>query len=643
MTESRMLESLGNANVRRSEVAAEASRPTLSSSPRPILVFLLLAALAFIAYLPALRGGLIWDDEAHVTRPELRSLSGLRRIWFEFGATQQYYPLLHSVFWLEHRMWGEATLGYHLVNVVQHSLAAFLTYLILLRLKIPGALFAAAIFTIHPIEVESVAWISEQKNTLSANFYLSSVLAYLRYDCEQHEDAAAKRSYSRWYVLSLALFICGLLTKTVIASLPAAILVILWWQRGAISWRDIRPLTTFFIVGAAFGLLTAWMERKFIGAEGMAFSLTAAERVLVAGRAIWFYLAKLVWPINLVFIYPRWKLDTSAWWQWMFPFAAMVVTVALWALRRRWRSPLAGWLFFVGTLLPALGFLNVYPFLFSFVADHFQYLAGLGVIVPIAAWLTLALQRIDAPIERLGRFAGAVVILVLATLTMLQSAMYGDMIALYETTLARNRECWMAHNNLGAYLASHNRDGEAEPHYRAALRLLPRYPEALLNLGIHLAKHGEFPAAIEKYQQALAIQPDYAAAQLNWGNALVQLKQLPAAIEHYKAAVQLDPHAAMSQYNLANTFRDLGDSMSATQHYQQAIELNPNLFEAHYNLALILAKSDRFSEAIDHFRAAIALRPDHSDAHRSLELALRLHNGDGPMPRKSASPATKNP
>lgn len=598
------------------------STPLALPAPRPLLVLILLSALAVIAYLPAMRGELIWDDEAHVTKPELRSFSGLRRIWFEIGATQQYYPLLHSAFWLEHRIWGDSTLGYHLANVAQHALAAFLAYVILLRLKIPGALFAAAIFTVHPIEVESVAWISEQKNTFSAIFYFGSLLTYLRYERERGGIARTARHLTSWYVLSFALFTCGLLTKTVVASLPAAILVIAWWQRGTIAWRDVRPLVPFFIAGAALGLTTVWMERKFIGAEGTAFSLTAAERFLIAGRAVWFYLGKLMWPFNLVFIYPRWKLDAFAWWQWIFPAAAMVVTIAFWTIRHRWRSPLAGWLFFTGTLFPALGFLNVYPFLFSFVADHFQYLAGLGIIVPVAAWITLAARCLPPRCAWIGNGVMAALILGLATLSMLQSAMYGNTVALYETTLARNPECWMAHNNLGAYLASHNRDDEAVPHFRAALRLRPRYPEALLNLGIHLAKNGDFPAAIEKYEQALAIQTDYAEAQLNWGNALVQLKQLPAAIEHYEAAAQLDPHAAMPQYNLANALRNLGDTTAAIEHYKQATELDANLFEAQYNMALVLAKSGRIADAVDHFKSAIALRPEYAESHRGLGLAL---------------------
>ena len=205
-----------------------------------IWVAAMLLALAVVAYLPAMRGGMLWDDNAHVTRPDLQSLTGLGRIWFEVGATQQYYPLLYSAFWVEHQLWGDHTLGYHLVNVLEHAVAAWLLYLVLRRLKIPGALLAAAIFTVHPIEVESVAWIAEQKNTLSAIFYLAAMRVYLEFD--------ESRQRSR-YVMALVLFVFGLLTKTVTASLPAALLVIFWWQRGTLAWRrDVWPLAPFFVL-----------------------------------------------------------------------------------------------------------------------------------------------------------------------------------------------------------------------------------------------------------------------------------------------------------------------------------------------------------------------------------------------------------
>ena len=307
------------------------------------------------------------------------------RIWFELGATQQYYPLLHSAFWVEHNLWGDATLGYHLVNILLHAAAAVMVALVLRRLSVPGAYLAAAVFALHPVHVESVAWITELKNTLSIVFYLGAVLSYLAFD---------RTRKTRWWLGALGLFVLGLMSKTTAATLPAALLVIFWWQRGRLSWqRDVRPLAPFFVLGLLAGLLTAWVERKLIGAEGAAFDLTIVERCLLAGRAIWFYLGKLFWPTELIFIYPRWQVSQAVWWQYLFPAAALLLLAGLWALRRRCRGPLAGLLFFVGTLLPALGFCNVYPFLYSFVADHFQYLASLGPITLAAAGVALLFAR----------------------------------------------------------------------------------------------------------------------------------------------------------------------------------------------------------------------------------------------------------
>ena len=260
---------------------------------------LLLVVITVLAYQPVWHGGFIWDDDAHVTSPQLRSLDGLARIWIQLSATQQYYPLVHSAFWLEHRLWGNSPLGYHLVNILLHAFAALLLARLLQRLKIPGAWLAAAIFALHPVQVESVAWVSELKNTLSGTFYLGAALAYLRFDQSRRRGDHA---------LALGLFLLGLMSKTVIATLPAALLVVCWWQRGRLSWRrDALPLVPFFVTGVAAGLFTAWVERHFGGAQGSEYDFSIVERFLIAGRAIWFYLGKLCWPVNLVFMYPRWR------------------------------------------------------------------------------------------------------------------------------------------------------------------------------------------------------------------------------------------------------------------------------------------------------------------------------------------------
>ncbi|MGA2508568.1 MAG: hypothetical protein ABSF80_13955, partial [Chitinispirillaceae bacterium] len=355
-------------------------KPGLSFSwNRDWLWGLLLLAVTFLAYRPAWNGQPVWDDDGHMTKPELRSAEGLVRIWTQFGATQQYYPLVHTVFWLEYHLWGKSTVGYHLLNILLHFFSALLLVRILRRLGIPGeaAWLAGGIFALHPVMVESVAWITELKNTLSGVFFLGAALAYLKFD-HGHKK--------KHYVIALLLFLCGLFAKSVIVTLPAALLVVFWWKRGRIEWkRDVAPLVPFFVIGIISGLFTAWVERRFVGAVGSEFSFTVIDRCLIAGRAVWFYLYKLLWPANLIFIYPRWHIDSFAVWQYLFPAAFLLAAVLFWRLRSRSRAPLAVLLYFTITLFPALGFFNVYPFRYSFVADHFQYLASIGPIAAAAA------------------------------------------------------------------------------------------------------------------------------------------------------------------------------------------------------------------------------------------------------------------
>ncbi len=277
------------------------------------------------AYFPALSGSWLWDDAGHVTAAPLQSWTGLYRIWFEIGATQQYYPLLHSAFWIEHRIWGDTPVGYHLVNVLWHATSACLLVAILRRLAIPGAVLAALIFALHPVGVESVAWIAEQKNTLSTVFYLAAALAWLRFEDERRPGR---------YAAALLWFGAALLTKSVTATLPAALLVIAWWRRGRLSWRgEVLPLLPWLVLGAGAGIGTSWLETHQIGASGSDFALGTAGRCLLAGRVAWFYLGKLVWPAGLTFFYPRWSVDPGVAWQWLFPAA----TVAALAAAAWWR------------------------------------------------------------------------------------------------------------------------------------------------------------------------------------------------------------------------------------------------------------------------------------------------------------------
>lgn len=700
------------------------------------MLWLLLAALAFAVYWPALHGQFLWDDNSHVTRADLRSFAGLGRIWFEVGATQQYYPLLHSAFWLEHRLWGDAVLGYHIVNVLLHATAACLFAAVLRRLAVPGAWLAAVLFLVHPVCVESVAWISEQKNTLSAVLYLAAALAFLRWHGRPDPVVARASRPCRGtaratgetpvplsplaqelgrprpllgYLLASFVFLCALLTKTVTATLPAALLVLVWWQRGRLGWRrDVLPLLPWFVAGAASGLLTAWLERKLIGAEGADFELSLIERGLLAGRVVWFYLGKLVWPADLTFIYPRWEVDGAVAWQWLFPLATLGLLFALWRLARSgsaepesrhgstrseslpasakqpvdsrnaqpstlnsqpstlpsalgsrlWarisalsprarRAPLAVALLFGGTLFPVLGFFNVYPFLYSFVADHFQYLASLGVFANAGAMLSTA-SRLATSDPAFGKFVRSesrrpdglrrpavigpalvgVLLITLGTLAWRQSHLYQNSFVLFETTIARNPTCWMAYNNLGVSHAEAGRYDQALALYQQSLALNPRNANAENNLGYALIAVGRTAESVAHFRRALELQPTLTPVYNNVGRALMELGQSEEGLAAFAEAVRRDPANVDGHYNLGLALARLGRTDEALPHFQRATELDPGNASAELNWAVGLTLTDRFAEAEPHFRRSLALNPTAPPAHFAYGRALAENGRD---------------
>src|ERR1043166_3143918 len=519
-------------------------------------------AAVLIAYIPAMRGGYIWDDDRYVTKNvTLRDNAGLRRIWFDVGATPQYYPLVFTSFWIERRIWDAHPAGYHLTNLLLHAANAVLLLVALRRLKIPGAWIAAMLFAVHPVHVESVAWITERKNVLSGMFYLGALLAYLRFSgIEKPDDHGPDRW--RFYILSLILFTAALLSKTVTCTLPAVIALILWWKRQPFRWRTFLPLIPMVIIAVPASMLTAALEQHQVGAQGVEWDFSILERTLSAGRAVWFYVFPLIAPANLTFIYPRWHIDVSQWWQYLFPVGVIVALAFLWAYRSRLgKGPLVACLFFVGTLLPALGFVNVYPMLFSFVADHFQYLASIGLIALIAAASTRACARWTTA-ARGGLFAA--VLIGLMTITWGQELKYKDNEALWNDTIRRNPEAWIAHNNLSEPL---------------------------------LARH-DFVGAAQNASIALRLRPNYAPGHNNLGLALEGLGQTDKAVREFRQAIELDPGLPQARLNLAEQLISQNDLDGAEREYLQAIKSAPDFADAHYNYAVLLAMRRRPIEAI---------------------------------------------
>ena len=593
--------------------------------------------MTLIAYLPALRAGWIWDDEYSVTKnPNLRDIDGLKNIWTKFGlsngGTPQYYPVTHTTFWLEHHLWGTRPAGYHIVNILLHATNAILLWIILKKLGVPGAWLAAAVFAIHPVHVESVAWVTERKNTLSGFFYLAAMLMYLKSGVgyrvsgfgDEENDAAADSlsspdtrhpiSDTRLYWLCLALYICALLSKSVTASLPAAILLVIWWKRGRITMRDIALFAPMFVLGIGMGALTSWMERTHVGAQGAEWHLSFAQRVLIAGRALWFYAVKLVAPAKLTFIYPRWDVDPARTIQWLYPIAAVGLVAVFWAMRKRWgRGPLVGVLFFGGTLLPALGFVDLLPMRYSFVADHFQYLASIGLIALLAAAASVHLRDAAAPL-------GAIALTLLGALTFRQTFVYKDLDTLWSDTITKNPTGWMPRNNLANLRIAEQRYDDAEALLSEALRHNPDQAEVLVNLGVLAQKRDRPVEAMMLYQRSLA-QDESANALSNIGALHLQNGDIDQAGRAFRRAIEVEPTYARAHRLLGVTLSARQDFRAATDEFQRATELDPTSAESWNNLGAAREHGGDVAGAVAAYERALALDPALEQARQNLQRA----------------------
>jgi tetratricopeptide (TPR) repeat protein len=615
-----------------------------------------------LAYQPAWNGKPVWDDSAHFIKPALQSWHGLERIWFQPGATQQYYPLVYTVAWLEQKLWGDATPGRHFVNILLHLASALLLVKVLRRLEVPGAWLGAALWALHPVQAESVAWMSELKNTLSGLCYLGSALAYLRFDREK------KGSF---YLLSLALFGAGLLAKSVIATLPAALLLVFWWQRKKLRWKeDVLPLAPFFIVGIGLGLFTAWMERTMIiGTAEAASHLSLMDRCLILGRAVWFYLGKLAWPHPLIFVYPRWEVSGAVWWQYLFPVAALLLAAGLWhgrrrlarifrtsarschtligraalprrpesgrsssfalpdhEISRRGTGPLVALLYFVGTLFPALGFFDVYPFRYSFVADHFQYLACLGPLALAGAGIERALGWLAHRSALLQPIGCAILLTTLGALTWIQCLQYADVETLWRATLANNPGCWLAHTDLGVNLLDQGRIDEAARQLRIAVAIQPDFAESQFDLGCALIRQGAVTEAIAHFRKALDIHPDFAEAHNGLGGALIEQGNLQEAIAQFRMALALKPNYSPARENLGLALLRQGDFDGAMACLERTTALPSETVARWYSLANQLLEERHFIEAMACYRRTLSISPRFAGAWAYLGLAC-FQNG----------------
>lgn len=568
---------------------------------------ILIIVLTLVAYATALGGGYIWDDREYLTaNPLLFDLEGLRRIWFA-AETPQYYPIVFSTFWLERKIWGLDPSGYHLVNVLLHIANSILLWRLLRYLGIPGAWLAGAIFAVHPVHVESVAWITERKNVLSGLFYLVTLRGYLEFESGPEKGLWKNRLR---YLFLLLLFVCALLSKSVTATLPAAILIVLWYQNRRLDLRAITRLIPFFAIGAASGFFTAWLEVHKVGASGEAWDLDVLERFLLAGQVMWFYLWKLVWPTNLMFSYPRWNVDAGDPLQYLGLIGVAAGAFPLWRRRKSWgRGPMAAALFFLITLGPVLGFLNVYPMLFSWVADHFQYLASIGPIALAAGGATW-IWREKTKAARWGFPVAGGVLVILGVLTWQQGWIYESRETLWRDTLRKNPASWMAHNNLGAVYAQSGRPREALRHYRESLKNRKHKEISLSNIGNQLLRLGKTSEAIDHYRRAIALNPEYHKAHTGLGRALAESGNVEEGIRELKEALRTRPGSPMAHNNLGLALARNGEVKEAAEQFLKALKGDPALAEARFNFGLMLFQARRYGRAIEVLREGVRLTPE---------------------------------
>jgi len=587
---------------------------------RFILLGALLIAATCAAYIPAIRAGYIWDDDEYVLNsPTLHEPGGLGRIWTEPDTIKQYYPLTRTTFWLEYRTWGLNPAGYHAVNILLHGLNALLLWMILRRLRVPGAYFATLLFALHPVNVESVAWITERKNVLSGLFYLLALLSYLRYAGINYD----KPGHMRDYLITLIMFVCALLSKTVTATFPAVVLLLLWWKKDRVTFRDVAYLVPFFVIGIGMGLHTAHLERNVVGAQGTAWNLSFLERGLIAGRALWFYAGKLILPVNLTFIYPRWNINPQSFLQYLFPAAAIIVPVILWLKRKvLGRGPLVATLIFAGTLFPALGFFNIYPMQYSFVADHFQYLASAALLTLLAAAATIYMDRAGTQIHELRTLLTTCLIIILASMTWKQATIYRNIETLWLDTLAKNPACWMAHVNLGKLHSLQGNSESAIQHYQQALDLNPLDAGARNNLAIEFYNTGNYNEAIKQFKESIRIWPNYPDAYYNLARAYEKTGNIAEAENYYKTAILCKKDYLNAYLSLADLMTQKKRVTEATGLLRAALHYAPNSPAPHYHLALLLYSLCNQTEAIMECRKAVQLAPDEPEILNALAWML---------------------
>jgi tetratricopeptide (TPR) repeat protein len=626
-----------------------------------------------LAYWPAIHGGFLFDDDAMVTGSALvKASDGLRRMWFTTEAID-YWPLTNSSLWLEWRLWGAAPTGYHVTNVLLHIASALVLWSILRRLRFPAPWLGAMVFALHPVNVQSVAWIAQRKNTLALFCFLLATAAFLNDQRSGSIQPADVRSVQRkggrqparmeaaesgrsgaFYWLSLVAFTLAMLSKGSVAVFPGVLLLLIWWERGRLTRKDVLRVAPFLAVAVGLTLVNVWFQMRMPGGSR---DVTILQRVLGAAGVVWFYLAKALVPARLTFMYPQWDIDTGSPLWWMPLLCACGVTAWLVWKRDRpiIRAALFGWAFFCLALIPVMGLTDVYFMKYSLVADHYEYIA----VVAVAAAVGCGVLGWWGP-RVLGawgvRIIAAAVLIFCWSLTWNQAHLYAGAETLYRATLERNPSAWPIRNNLGALLLARDANEEAAAQLERALRGHPEFVQAHNNYCNALARVGRLDEALTECATALRLDPDRAVSYISLGMALASSGRLPEArrafetalklrpdsveahsyladllladgeageaARHYREVLRERPASGSARAGLGRALDDLGDIRGAEAALREAIQYAPQLADPYRRLADVLVEQGRMDEAIDAYRKALSRDDKSAETQNNLAVAL---------------------
>jgi tetratricopeptide (TPR) repeat protein len=566
------------------------------------------------SYLPVWRAGFVWDDFVTLLHnTSITDPNGLKAIWSSNAA--DICPLALTTFYFEHALWGFAPRPYHVVNVVQHAASAVVLWRVLRHLAVPGAWLGAALWAVHPVAVESVAWVVELKNTQSGLFFLLAVLFFLKWLKKEPVPGALPA-----LVLMLVCAFLAMASKSSTVVLPVVLCLCAWWAQGRLEKRVLLWVMPVFFLSAAASAVSLWTQHHALQDGDAYWVRTVPQRVAGAGDAVWFYLGKLVWPHPVITNYARWHIDAGAATAYLPGLAVIVALALFWVKAAGWARPwFMAFTYYVVALLPALGLFDNIIFRYSLVFDHLQYLASMGPLALAGAGLHEVSRWIGPP---RARVAAAVVLVLLATLSWQRARTFHSDSTLWTATLLVNPNSWAGDNNLGCDAFYDGRNDEAIVFFQKAIALNPHYPDPYRNLGAALIKEGRVQEAIAAFRETARLSPNDSMAHLDLGKALVDNGAQGEGFAELTQALKLQPNLAEAYSIFATNELKEGQLDAAMENDEKALAINSDIAVAHYDLGLAYSQKGRMGDAIDQYEKSLQVDPTTSEVHNNLGTAL---------------------